>query len=325
MTANLTGSSQKYEAPAIRIFQGLKPDIVAIQEFNYGNNTSNDIRYFVNIAFGTNYYFYREPNPEYTIPNGVISKYPILDAGTWDDPEIPDRGFAWAVIDIPGNTNLTVISVHLKASASDAGRRAVEAITLKSLILTNVGGYYVLAGDLNTSSSSEQCLTIFRSFLVDEPIPTDTNGDPDTNLNRNERYDYILSSLSFAALMTSTVLGTREFPNGLVFDSRNYPYLNEVPPIQKNDSSYAQHMAVLKDFKITYTTTNYVKINPPKLFINKDLDIVWTNSDKLEWTLLYSFDLVNWNKLLTLPQSIDSFSLKNIISNRMVFIKLKYP
>ena len=325
MSANLTGSSQQYEAPAIRIFQGLKPDLVAIQEFNYGNNTSNDIRYFVNIAFGTNYYFYREPNSEYTIPNGIISKYPIIKAGTWDDPEIPDRGFAWAVIDIPGDTNITVISVHLKASSSDANRRTVEAITLKSLILTNVSGFYVLAGDLNTSSANEQCLTIFRSFLVDEPIPTDTTGDPDTNLNRNERYDYILSSPELGALITPTILGTHTFSNGLVFDSRNYPFLSELQPIQKNDSGYAQHMAVIKDYKIVYSITNFIIIDPPKLLIDKWLNVMWTGSNRLNWSMLYSLDLVKWERLTTLPSTADSFSLKDVISNRMIFIKLSYP
>lgn len=326
MSANLTGSSQKYEAPAIRIFQGLKPDIVAIQEFNYSNNTSNDIRYFVNMAFGTNYYYYRETNPGYSIPNGVVSKYPIIESGSWDDPEIPDRGFAWAIIDIPGETNLMVVSVHFKASASDAARRAIEAITLKSLVLTNSkSNYYVVAGDLNTSSSSEQALVILKSFLVDEPIPTDTNGDPDTNLNRNERYDYILCSPPFASLMSATILGTQQFTNGLVFDSRNYPYLSELLPIQKNDSGYAQHMAVLKDFKITYTLTNIVYIESPKLFISGDLEIFSMDTTVYGWTLWCSLDLVNWNKITNLPQSIHSFSVRDYTSNQWMFFRLSSP
>jgi len=40
MAANLNGDTQSYQPFAIRIFQGLKPDIVAIQEFNYSNNTA---------------------------------------------------------------------------------------------------------------------------------------------------------------------------------------------------------------------------------------------------------------------------------------------
>ena len=56
MAANLTsGSSQAYEDPGIRIFQGLKPDVVAcLQEFNY----SQGLRTLVDTAFGTNYYYF---------------------------------------------------------------------------------------------------------------------------------------------------------------------------------------------------------------------------------------------------------------------------
>ena len=43
MTANLTsGNAQKYESPGLDILQGLQPDIVAIQEFNYSNNAPAD-------------------------------------------------------------------------------------------------------------------------------------------------------------------------------------------------------------------------------------------------------------------------------------------
>ena len=52
MAANLNGNSQAYEPFALRIFQGLKPDVVAIQEFNYSNNTEADIRSMVDTAFG---------------------------------------------------------------------------------------------------------------------------------------------------------------------------------------------------------------------------------------------------------------------------------
>jgi hypothetical protein len=44
MSANLNGNVQSYQPFALRIFEGLKPDIVAIKEFNYQNNTSDDFR-----------------------------------------------------------------------------------------------------------------------------------------------------------------------------------------------------------------------------------------------------------------------------------------
>src|SRR5438105_1119425 len=86
MSANLNGNTQSYQPFAIRIFQGLKPDIVAIQEFNYSNNTPSDIRSMVDTAFGTNFSYFRE---NYTssgdIPNGIISRYPIVASGSWAD------------------------------------------------------------------------------------------------------------------------------------------------------------------------------------------------------------------------------------------------
>src|SRR3954469_10964893 len=59
MSANITsGNNQRYEAPGIRIFQGLKPDVVAIQEFNYastnglGINTPEAFREMLDTAVG---------------------------------------------------------------------------------------------------------------------------------------------------------------------------------------------------------------------------------------------------------------------------------
>src|SRR5438552_3921567 len=78
MSANLNGNSQTYEPFAIRIFQGLKPDVIAIQEFNYSNNTSSDFRSMVDTAFGANFVYYRETNTAYQLPNGIISRYPFV-------------------------------------------------------------------------------------------------------------------------------------------------------------------------------------------------------------------------------------------------------
>src|ERR1051326_4099788 len=120
MSANLNGNTQSYQPFAVRIFQGLKPDIVCIQEFNYSNNTPSDIRAMVDAAFGTSYVYFRETNSGYNIPNGVISRYPILASGSWADTvqSQPNRGFAWAQINLPGTNDLYVVSVHLLTSGS---------------------------------------------------------------------------------------------------------------------------------------------------------------------------------------------------------------
>ena len=70
MAANITsGSHQSYDpGHGIRIFQGLKPDVVMIQEFNYRQNTSDDIREFVTQAFGENYHYFREEEASGGVP-----------------------------------------------------------------------------------------------------------------------------------------------------------------------------------------------------------------------------------------------------------------
>src|SRR5256885_16158900 len=61
MSANISsGNSQKYETPGIDIFQGLRPDIVAIQEFNFSNNSPSDFAALLNLAFGPGFSYFRE-------------------------------------------------------------------------------------------------------------------------------------------------------------------------------------------------------------------------------------------------------------------------
>ena len=119
MAANLNGDSQTYQPFALRIFQGLKPDVVAIQEFNYGGNTPADFRSMLDAAFGTNFVYFREDySGSGDIPNGIISRYPIIASGSWADTvqTQPNRGFAWAQLDVPGTNDLYVVSVHLLTS-----------------------------------------------------------------------------------------------------------------------------------------------------------------------------------------------------------------
>src|SRR5437764_6785050 len=164
MSANLNGNTQSYQPFAIRIFQGLKPDVVAIQEFNYSNNTPADLRAMVDSAFGTNFTYFRESG--YNIPNGIISRFPILAAGSWDNILLGDRGFAWAQIALPGTNDLFVVSVHLYSSGTAADRDS-EANAIKAHIQTDFpgGAWVIVAGDFNVGSRSEAAVTTFTSFL----------------------------------------------------------------------------------------------------------------------------------------------------------------
>lgn len=316
MAANITDNSQSYEDFAIRIFQGLKPDVVAIQEFNYLGNSSNDFRALISTAFGTNYTWFRETG--YPIPNGIISRWPIIAAGSWDDLELAERGFAWARIDVPGPVDLHVVSVHLKASdgASNALRRANQAAQIKSLVESNFppGSLVIVAGDCNIASSNETALATFRSFLADAPIPTDavSGGDPDTNNGRDERYDYVFPSLALNGHRVATVIGGNTFPNGLVFDSREFMPLASVAPIQINDSGLAQHMAVLKDFRIPYSATNFVEVPPPILQLVRTNVLRWQGMTNVAYTVQSSAALPpSWTTAGVAMSSTTNFLFTN--------------
>ena len=255
MAANTSsGNNQSYESPGIRIFQGLNPDVVLIQEFNY---LSGSLRDFVDEAFGADYDYYVEGGGE-SIPNGIISRFPIIDSGEWNDPSVSDRDFAWAVIDIPGNKNLQVVSVHLKASSSSASIRASQANILKNYIESNffADEYIVVGGDLNTYSTTETALNTFNTFLsASNHRPSDQEGNRNTNAGRNHPYDWVMPNGQLDQYHIPLVIGSSVYSNGLVFDSRVYTPLSEVSPVQYNDSDVSgmQHMAVMKAFDVDVT------------------------------------------------------------------------
>ena len=270
MAANLNGNTQSYQPFALRILQGLKPDVVAIQEFNYNNNAAADFRSLLDTAFGTDFVYYREPyNAGGDIPNGIISRWPIISAGSWPDAQQsqPNRGFAWAQIQLPGTNILYIVSVHLLTSSATA--RSAEATALKTLIQAHfpANAWVVLAGDFNTDSRTEATtMTTCDSYLGDFPVPVDNLGNSDTSENRNHPHDYVLPSFNFTNYETATVLPSQAFPSGLVFDSTVYTPLSDVAPVQYGDSTNAQHMAVMKDFSIPAgpaTNPPAITVQPP--------------------------------------------------------------
>ena len=253
MAANISsGNNQSYDpGHGTRIFQGIKPDVVMIQEFNYGSNSAADIRSFVNTAFGSNYNYYRESGAQ--IPNGVISRYPILESGEWKDTQVSNRDFAWARIDIPGAKDLWVVSVHLLTSGS--GVRNTEAGNLVNYIKGKVPStdYLAIGGDFNSDSRSEALFSTFSSVVsTASPYPADKNGNGNTNASRGKPYDHVLVSSNLRSLQTATVIGSSSFAGGLVVDTRVYSPLSEISPAQSGDSGSTnmQHMGIVKDFLI---------------------------------------------------------------------------
>ena len=251
--ANLTsGSNQSYDpGEGIRILQGLKPDVVLLQEFNYGANTDADARTMVDLAFGASFSYFRETGAQ--IPNAVISRLPIAESGSWTDPAVANRSFAYAKIALPGPLPLWAVSMHLLTTS--ATNRDTEAAAVVAQVGTVVpkGDYLVLGGDFNTDVRTEPCITTFSQIVVTAgPYPADGAGNDNTSGPRTKPHDWLLAGPSFAAYQVPTVIGADNFANGLVFDSRVYTPLADVAPVMMGDSAATnmQHMAVVKDFHL---------------------------------------------------------------------------
>lgn len=259
VTGNLSsGNDQSYTTgEGGRIFKALDGDVVMIQEFNVNTNSDADVQAFVTRYFGPTYIYDRGTGQ---IPNGVITRWPILASGTWTDQSVSNRNFVWAKIDIPGPTDLYAVSVHLLTTSS--ANRATEATELVGYIQANVtdGSYVALAGDLNTDTRSETAITDFSAvFSTAAPYPADQAGTDGTNASRKKPYDWILASPALDALRAPTTLGTVSFPNGAVFDTRVFNPLSSLNTPGDPDAVLAtdsaatnmQHMAVVREFTVT--------------------------------------------------------------------------
>lgn len=251
MAANTSsGNQQAYEEPGIRIFQGLDADIILIQEFNF---ESGGLRDLVDEAFGEEFDFYIEGGGE-QIPNGVVSRYPIVDSGEWNDSEVSNRDFAWARIDIPGEIDLWAVSVHFLTRNSSVRNRQASALVdfIENEVPDNA--YLVVGGDFNTDSFGESGLATLSAVVRTDGRPDDQNGDTGTNASRGKPYDQVLPGPVLDTLETPVSIAGHGFnyAEGLVFDSRVFTPLSAVSPIRFGDSgaSGMQHMAVIRDFLI---------------------------------------------------------------------------
>lgn len=299
MAANISsGNYQSYDpGHGTRIFQGTDPDIVLIQEFNYGDNSATAIRGWVDGTFGSSFAYYREGGAQ--IPNGVISRYPILASGEWDDTRVSNRDFAWARIDVPGPVDLWAISVHLLTSSSTERNLEAQQLVAKIDTLVPDGDYVVVAGDLNTSSRSESAIsTLSQVVTTSGPHPVDENNNGNTNASRAKPYDWVLASPNLNVKRVATVIGASTYANGLVVDTRVYSPLSELSPALSGDSGATnmQHMAVIKDFALPAdgtTPTPTVTVTAPNggesWSAGSVHDVTWTSNDvtsvKVEYTL----------------------------------------
>ncbi|MEJ7599879.1 MAG: lamin tail domain-containing protein [Kofleriaceae bacterium] len=260
MAGNLTGASSRYDDGAgIRIFQGIRPDVALVQEFRYTAGS----RAFVDTAFGPEFQFVEGAG---NIRNAVVSRYPIVESGEWDDPSVGDRGFTWARIDVPGPTDLWAVSLHLLTSSSSARNTEARALVQRITAVVPSTDWLVLGGDLNTSSRSESAIsTLGQVIETASPYPADRNGDGDTNASRSKPYDWLLANDDLDARETPVVVGGSSFTNGLVVDTRAYSPITELAPARSGDSGTRdmQHMGVVRDFDLPSETGATLHVDAP--------------------------------------------------------------
>lgn len=251
LAGNLTsGTQQSWLAPGIRILAGTHADVAMLQELNVGGNTAPEISGFVTSAFGAGFSIAREADAGAQLPNAIVSRWPIVDSGTWTDAQVGNRGFEWARIDLPGSTDLYAVSVHLLTTgASERDAEAHELVTdLQGLV--PAGAYVVLAGDFNTDSRTEACIATLSSiFTTSGPYPADQSGNDDTNQPRSAPHDWVLVNPILQSYAVPLTIGTNAFPAGLVADTRVYDPIADLAPAQTGDSGVSgmQHMAVVRE------------------------------------------------------------------------------
>lgn len=257
MAANLTsGNFQSYDpGHGIRIIRGSAPDVVMIQEFSYGSNSIADLNSLVNQMFpDAGYAWHRGAG---SIPNGVISRWPISASGEWvDSLASSTRNFTWARVDLPGPADLWVISVHLLTSSAANRNSQGNALIANLNSMIPPTDWVLLGGDLNTDTRDAGQEPVFNTLaprlVVAGPFPADQNGVEGTSAPRTKPYDQVLPSPCLRALQVPTVIGASVYPWGAVIDTRVYTPLSELAPAQLGDSAAPsmQHMGVLRDFLI---------------------------------------------------------------------------
>jgi hypothetical protein len=125
------------------------------------------------------------------------------------------------------------------------------------------------------------------------------------------------------------VLPSHTFGSGLVFDSRVYTPLTDVSPVVSTDSGATgmQHMAVIKNFSIAYTVTNYITVPPPVLVFDSSNIVRWEGVSNLAYTVQArtNFNFTNWITLGTASSVNTNFSFTNPTAVSQEFFRVTYP
>ncbi len=211
-TANLSDNrTQAYEDPAIRILQALQPDILAIQEFNYKAGTSQDLARLLSRSRRP----LRPRKGGARLPNGIISRYPILAHGQWGG-SLPSRTAACSGPPSPSPApGRFTSSASIWSSATPPAAPPRPGTSSASSATASPDDYVVLCGDFNTTSRAAEALAVLTAWFDDSAQPADQNGNPHTNAPRTRPYDYVLPNPALARHHAPTILDGLVFPGGL--------------------------------------------------------------------------------------------------------------
>lgn len=246
VSANISsGNRQSYEGHAARIFQALHPSVVLVQEFNVPND---DRASFVRSTFGGEYTYSVEADS--SIPNGVISRFPILAHGEWKN-SVPNanRDYAWARIEMPGGDRMLAVSVHLRTKA---GPRASEERELVEFINKSrqSGDVVVLGGDFNHDASLAAEMAGAAEFLnLGAPAPRNGRGGAGTNATLSKKLDLLLVGHKWTARERAVNIAGKSYEHGAVFHSDMAEAAALLPALPGDSfAPNMQHMPVVRDF-----------------------------------------------------------------------------
>ncbi|MEM7604719.1 MAG: endonuclease/exonuclease/phosphatase family protein [Myxococcota bacterium] len=251
--ANLTsGRYSHYEGPGTRILTGLRSDLILVQELNYEDNSPDAFRRFTNAVCGDRCEYVRG---EGTIPNGIVSRYPILDSGELDDPILTPadprnltRRHVWALIDVPGPTDVYALSVHYRTSGDRerTSRALVNAVEARA----PANAHIVIGGDFNLDEGA--ALDLLTPLVDTSARPRDEFGDGTTNGPRSRRIDALYASPRLDESEAPVIVGDVSYEGGAVVDTRTLSNLSAIHPARAEDSNafQMQHMAVVREFAL---------------------------------------------------------------------------
>lgn len=254
LAGNLSsGRYQRYEAPGERLLTGLAPDVAMLQEVNAPADGAESAEISREVlmrrALGPSVVVHAESGG--SIPNAVVSRFPITDRGVWADAALGStRNFVWARVDVPGPRDWLAVSVHLSSTSSTTRLAQLEAILARVRQEKRASDDVVLGGDFNANVTNYPLVQSSGVVVTDGPVPVDALGNAGTNTTRRKRIDLVLAGAELESRATAVRIGDQQFPAGLVFDSRVFSPLSDVAPIEAGDSAAMemQHMPVVRDF-----------------------------------------------------------------------------